>query len=110
MTATLSILLLGIEAKVTNLENNKKIKVEITDRGPYEKGRIIDLSKVAAKKLDMIGDGVSKVKIETTKPVKKKSPSRKASIKAKKKHTQTTKTQTKSAKKKTSSRSSAKTK
>lgn len=110
MTAAHPSLPLGTEAKVTNLENNKKVEVEITDRGPYEKGRIIDLSKAAAKKLDMKEGGVSKVKIETTKLVKKKNPSRKASTKTKKKHTQTTKTQAKSDKKKTSSSSSAKTK
>jgi rare lipoprotein A len=45
------------------LKNNKSIVVRINDRGPFVKGRIIDLSKAAAKEIDMIGDGIVKVKI-----------------------------------------------
>lgn len=48
---------------VTNLSNNKSIIVRINDRGPYVKGRIIDLTKAAAKEIGMIGAGVEKVKI-----------------------------------------------
>ncbi len=54
----------GTKVKVTNLSNNKKVIVKINDRGPYAKGRIIDLSYQAAKDLDMIKKGVVKVKIE----------------------------------------------
>jgi rare lipoprotein A len=50
--------------KVTNLSNNKFIIVRINDRGPHTKKRIIDLSKAAAQKLDMIQTGCTKVKIE----------------------------------------------
>jgi len=49
--------------KVKNLHNNKSIIVRINDRGPYIKGRIIDLSFNAAKKIGLIGRGVGKVKI-----------------------------------------------
>ncbi len=50
--------------QVTNLENNKQIIVRINDRGPFHKGRIIDLSYAAAQKLDMLKSGTAKVKIK----------------------------------------------
>lgn len=53
--------------KVTNLKNGKSVYVRINDRHPGVKGRIIDLSYQAAKELDMIKDGVVKVKIEIIK-------------------------------------------
>ncbi len=52
------------KVKVTNLENGKSVIVYINDRGPFVKNRIIDLSYAAAKKLDMLAEGVVKVKIE----------------------------------------------
>ncbi len=54
----------GTMVRVTNLDNGKSEIVTITDRGPYVEGRIIDLSRNAAGKLDMITDGVASVKIE----------------------------------------------
>ncbi len=57
----------GTELKVTNLENNKSILVRVNDRGPFVKGRIIDLSYAAAKKIGMLGQGVIKVKLEIIK-------------------------------------------
>ena len=50
--------------EVTNLQNNRKIKVRINDRGPYAKRRIIDLSYLAAKKLGYLHRGITKVKIK----------------------------------------------
>lgn len=50
--------------EVTNLKNNRKIIVRINDRGPYAKGRIIDLSYLAAKKLGYINRGVAKLSIK----------------------------------------------
>jgi len=50
--------------KVLNLSNNKSIIVPINDRGPFVKGRVIDLSYGAAKELDMIGWGVTEVRVE----------------------------------------------
>lgn len=50
--------------KVTNLNNGKTVVVRINDRGPFIKGREIDLSKGAAEKLDMIKAGVVDVKME----------------------------------------------
>ena len=54
----------GSQVTVTNLENGKEVKVKINDRGPSADGRIIDVSKEAAKKLDMISDGSAEVRIE----------------------------------------------
>jgi rare lipoprotein A len=52
--------------KVTNLKNKKTVIVRVNDRGPFVRGRIIDLSFAAAKKIGMIKDGIIKVKIERT--------------------------------------------
>jgi rare lipoprotein A len=49
---------------VTNKQNNKSVVVRINDRGPFKKSRIIDLTRAAAKKLDMIPFGVVPVKIQ----------------------------------------------
>ena len=54
----------GTRVKVTNLENGKQVTVRIVDRGPFKPGRIIDLSRVAANKIDLIEDGVVNAKIE----------------------------------------------
>jgi rare lipoprotein A len=53
----------GTKVKVTNLSNGKTVKVRVNDRGPFVSGRIIDLTKAAARKLDMVSVGVTKVKI-----------------------------------------------
>ena len=50
--------------RVKNLKNGRTVDVRITDRGPYAKGRIIDLSRAAAVRLDMIRDGVITVTLE----------------------------------------------
>ncbi len=49
--------------EVTNLKNDKKVVVRINDRGPFVSGRIIDLSYISAKKIDMLQDGVVPVRI-----------------------------------------------
>ena len=53
----------GRKVKVTNLSNGKTVKVKINDRGPFVSGRIIDLTRAAAKKIDMVNAGIVKVKI-----------------------------------------------
>ena len=63
-TAASLTLPLGSWAKVTNLSNGRWVVVEITDRGPYIKGRVMDLSLGVAIKLDMIRAGVARVRIE----------------------------------------------
>ena len=55
---------LGTKVRVTNLENGKSIKLVINDRGPFVKGRIIDLSYKAASKLDFVNQGTTKVRID----------------------------------------------
>jgi rare lipoprotein A len=54
----------GNKARVTRLDNGKTVIVRIVDRGPFTKGRVIDLSYKAAKRLDFINDGTCKVKVE----------------------------------------------
>ncbi|MEA3231408.1 MAG: septal ring lytic transglycosylase RlpA family protein, partial [Thermodesulfobacteriota bacterium] len=49
--------------RVHNLENGKSLDVRINDRGPFVRGRIIDLSYGAAKKIDLVGPGTARVKI-----------------------------------------------
>jgi len=63
ITAAHKTLPFGTKVEVTNLSNNKSVIVRINDRGPYIRGRIIDLTKAAAKEIDMVGAGVAKVKI-----------------------------------------------
>lgn len=54
----------GTIVKVTRLDTKESVKIRINDRGPYIKGRIIELSKKAAQKIDLVKAGVAKVKIE----------------------------------------------
>ena len=60
----------GTKLKVTNQANGKTVTVEVTDRGPYVKGRIVDLSKAAAMDLDMMKSGVADVEVEIVKDEK----------------------------------------
>ena len=53
----------GTRLRVLNTENGKAVNVRINDRGPYAKDRIIDLSKAAANKLEMIRQGTARVKL-----------------------------------------------
>lgn len=64
MTAAHKTLPCGTLVKVTNVKNNKSVIVTINDRGPYIKGRIIDLSKAAAIEIDMVNAGVVPVVVE----------------------------------------------
>ncbi|MDR1470367.1 MAG: septal ring lytic transglycosylase RlpA family protein [Spirochaetaceae bacterium] len=51
---------------VTNTENGKKIAVRVNDRGPFVRSRILDVSRAAAERLDMLAAGTAKVVIEST--------------------------------------------
>jgi rare lipoprotein A len=55
--------------RVTNERNHKWVIVRINDRGPYVRGRIIDLSRGAARQIGMIGDGVVPVRVELLKRI-----------------------------------------
>lgn len=63
-TAAHKTLPFGTKVKVTNLKNGRSVKVKINDRGPFVAGRIIDLSKKAARKIGMLEEGVASVEIK----------------------------------------------
>lgn len=63
MTAAHKTLPIPVRVKVTNLNNGKSVIVKVNDRGPFSKGRIIDLSFAAAKKLDVVGPGTAPVEV-----------------------------------------------
>ncbi|HLH04819.1 MAG TPA: septal ring lytic transglycosylase RlpA family protein [Bryobacteraceae bacterium] len=50
--------------KVTNLANNQSVNVRVIDRGPFVNGRIIDLSKAAARQIGLLGPGIGEVRLE----------------------------------------------
>lgn len=54
--------------RVRNLHNNRTVDVRIQDRGPFVEGRIIDLSKAAARQIDMIGPGTARVRLTVIEP------------------------------------------
>lgn len=54
----------GTRLRVTNVANGNEVEVEVVDRGPYAHGRVLDLSKTAAKRLDFLRAGHTRVKIE----------------------------------------------
>ena len=64
LTAAHRTLPFGTMVLVTNHRNGKTVVVRIVDRGPYGRGRIIDLSRAAARELDMISAGTAMVSIE----------------------------------------------
>jgi rare lipoprotein A len=64
LTAAHQTLPLGTRVMVTNLDNGRSTEVTVNDRGPFAKGRILDLSYAAARTLGMIGPGTIPVRIE----------------------------------------------
>ena len=54
----------GTKVLVTNLSNGRSVTVRINDRGPYGRGRIIDVSTAAARELGMIGSGTARVRVD----------------------------------------------
>jgi rare lipoprotein A (peptidoglycan hydrolase) len=64
MTAAHKTLPFGTMVRVTDIESRKTVIVRITDRGPFTKGRVIDLSYAAAGELDMIQAGVVPVRVD----------------------------------------------
>ncbi|MGD9369280.1 MAG: septal ring lytic transglycosylase RlpA family protein [Desulfobacteraceae bacterium] len=63
LTAAHKSLAFGTRVHVTHLSNGRSVTVRINDRGPFVKGRIIDLSYAAARRLGMLSQGVVKVRI-----------------------------------------------
>jgi rare lipoprotein A len=64
LTAAHKTLPLGTSVIVTHVHNGKSVQVTINDRGPFVRGRIIDLSYAAAQALKMVEEGVAKVRVE----------------------------------------------
>ena len=64
MTAACNVLPLGTWIKVTNLYNGRTVIVKVNDRLHYKNKRLVDLSKIAAKKIGYTGGGLTKVKVE----------------------------------------------
>jgi len=64
LTAAHRTLPFGTWVEVTNLDNRKRVRVRITDRGPFVDGRIIDLSLAAAREIDMVRAGIVKVRVQ----------------------------------------------
>jgi rare lipoprotein A len=64
LTAAHRTLPFGTKVRVTNLNNNKSVTVKINDRGPFVRGRVIDLSPAAARRIDLTATGVAPVKLE----------------------------------------------
>jgi rare lipoprotein A (peptidoglycan hydrolase) len=71
MTAAHKTLPLGSVVKVHNLDNGKSITVRVNDRGPYVEGRVIDLSRKAARALGMRDQGTAPVRLEVLSMPKK---------------------------------------
>ncbi len=64
LTAAHKSLPFGTQVRVLNLENGRSVIVRINDRGPFRPGRIIDLSRAAAERLNMVSRGVARVRLE----------------------------------------------
>ena len=64
MTAAHRTVPLGSRIRVTNRRNGHSVVVTVNDRGPFVRGRIVDVSHSAAEKLGLVGPGVAKVKVE----------------------------------------------
>lgn len=59
----------GTMIRVTMLQNGKSVIVQVNDRGPYSRSRIVDLSSAAASKIGLIRPGIAKVKVEKLKQI-----------------------------------------
>ena len=64
LTAAHRTLPFGTRVRVTNLDNGRRVVVTITDRGPFRRGRILDVSKRAARELGFVRAGTARVRIE----------------------------------------------
>jgi len=67
LTAAHRTLPFGTRVRVTNLENGRHVVVRINDRGPFVRGRVLDVSRAAANKLGFVGTGTATVRLEVLK-------------------------------------------
>ncbi|SDF23657.1 septal ring lytic transglycosylase RlpA family protein [Chitinophaga filiformis] len=70
LTAAHRTLPFGTKVKVINISNGKSVTVRVNDRGPFSQGRVIDLSRKAAKRIGMLSTGVAVVEIKYKKKKK----------------------------------------
>lgn len=64
LTAAHRTLPFGTQVRVTNLDNGRRITLVVTDRGPFKKGRVIDVSSRAARDLGFLRAGIARVRVE----------------------------------------------
>jgi rare lipoprotein A len=64
LTAAHRSLPFGTPVRVTNLENGRRVTVLVNDRGPFVRGRVIDVSKPAARRLGIVRSGLARVRLE----------------------------------------------
>ena len=64
LTAAHRTLPFGTKVRVTNVSTGKSVTVRVNDRGPFVRGRVIDVSHAAAQSIGMTGQGVAKVKLD----------------------------------------------
>lgn len=64
LTAAHRTLPFGTRVRVTRLDDGSQVTVRINDRGPFKRGRIIDLSKSAAERIGLVADGITRVRID----------------------------------------------
>lgn len=76
MTAAHRELPFGSRVRVVNLDNGRETSVRINDRGPFARGRVLDLSRAAAREIDMLGSGTARVRIEVLEGVAAPAPAR----------------------------------
>lgn len=67
LTAAHKTLPFGVVVEVENLDNGRRTRVRINDRGPFVRGRIIDMSRAGAERLGMIGPGTARVVVRVVK-------------------------------------------
>ena len=79
LTAAHRSLPFGTRVRVTNLDNGRRVVVRINDRGPFMKGRVLDLSPAAARKLGFTGQGLARVRLDVLSRLPANYPRRKSS-------------------------------
>ena len=80
MTAAHKTLAFGTYVMVTNLDNDRSAVVRINDRGPFVRGRTIDLSYAAARVLGVVGPGTARVRLEILRRFKAREPSKSSAV------------------------------
>lgn len=65
MTAAHRTLPCGAPIRVTNLSNGRSVVVTVVDRGPFVRGRIVDISRGAARRIGLVDRGIGRVRVET---------------------------------------------